>query len=81
MNAPSEIELSYLDHHADDVTMVISPSDFPGDERLAETLIAEMRDEYRDDAQMASMTFCRGSVLMQEAQEFTRGMIDTYLGV
>lgn len=77
----SEIEFSYLDHHADDVTMAISPKDFPGDERLAKILIEEMREEYKDDAQMASMTFCRGSMLMQEAQEFTRNMLDRYLGV
>lgn len=81
VNDFSDLEYSHLGHHADDVTMAISPEDFPGDERLAKVLIEEMREEYRDDAQMASMTFCRGSVLMQEAQEFTRNTIDRYLGL
>lgn len=81
MNPSFEINRSHIDTHAEDVSMVISPSDFPGDERLADILISEMKEEYLDDAKMASMTFCRGSVLMQEAQEFTRDMVDGYLGI
>lgn len=62
-----------------DVSMLISPSDFPGQEAAAKILIREMQDAYRETARIASLTFCRGSVLMQEAQEVTADMIERAL--
>lgn len=62
-----------------DARILISASDFPGDEKIARMLIPELYVEYRDDAQMASMTFCRGSVLMQEAEEVTKDLIERCL--
>ena len=62
-----------------DVAVLIKPEDFPGDEKIVEMLIPEMYDSYRETAQVASLTFCRGSVLMQEAEEFTKDMLQRVL--
>jgi hypothetical protein len=64
-----------LDYEVSDVKMAISPEDFPGDEMIAREIIPKLYKIYRDDAVMASMTFARGSVLMQDAKNITRDMV------
>jgi hypothetical protein len=56
------------------VMMTILASDFPGDEKIAEEIIPILYQVYCDDAEMAYMTFARGSILMQDAQFFTTDM-------
>lgn len=63
----------------EDVSVLIKPDDFPGDERIVKILVQEMYDSYRETAQIASLSFCRGSVLMQEAEEFTKDMLQRVL--
>lgn len=62
-----------------DAAILIKPSDFPGREAVARVLISEMEQSYAETARIASMTFCRGSVLMQEARGVTEDMIDRAL--
>lgn len=64
-----------LDFETSDVNMAIAPEDFPGDEKHAREVIPALYRIYQDDATMSSMTFARGSVLMQDAQNVTKDMV------
>ena len=55
------------------------PSEFPGNEKLVERIIASLQAVYRQKALDSMSRFSRGSVLIQDGKVVTSEMIEDHI--